>query len=61
MNTSNLPDVTVEDLLKIIGDKEVLLVRQALHIKMLGGKIEELCNTPLPEATPLKAATKKAS
>lgn len=52
----NLPDLSVDDLLKIIGDKEVQLARHAAHIKMLAKQIEELCNTPPVAVTPLKAA-----
>jgi uncharacterized coiled-coil protein SlyX len=39
--TPSLPDVTIEDLLKIIGDKEVQIVRQSAHIKILSKKILE--------------------
>ena len=59
MNERTIPDITVEDLLKIIGDKEVQIARLNGHIQTLPAKIEELCNTPLP--TPLKAAQEKAS
>lgn len=59
MNERTIPDITVEDLLKIIGDKEVQIARLNGHIQTLTAKIEELCNTPLP--TPLKAAQEKAS
>ena len=52
-------DITVEDLLKIIGDKEVQIARLNGHIQTLTAQIEELCNTPLP--TPIKAAKEKAS
>ena len=59
MNERTIPDITVEDLLKIIGDKEVQIARRNGHIPTLPAKIEELCNTPLP--TPLKDAKEKAS
>jgi hypothetical protein len=56
MSDSPIPDITVEDLLKIIGDKEVQLMRQASHIKTLSERILKLA-----EPTPLKAAKAKAS
>ncbi len=59
MTASPPRDITVEDLLKIIGDKEVQIARLNGHIQILTAQIEELCNTPLP--TPLKAAKEKAS
>ena len=59
MNEQTIPDITVEDLLKIIGDKEVQIARLNGHIQTLTAKIEELCNTPLP--TPLKDVEEKAS
>jgi len=39
IETPTLPDVTIEDLLKIIGDKEVQLARQSAHIKALSDRI----------------------
>jgi hypothetical protein len=42
MTTSPPRDITVEDLLKIIGDKEVQLCRQSAHIKALSDKVMEL-------------------
>jgi hypothetical protein len=39
MTEPTLPDITVEDLLKIIGDKEVQLVRQSAQIKILSERI----------------------
>lgn len=59
MTVSPPRDITVEDLLRIIGDKEVQIARLNGHIQTLTAQIEELCNTPLP--TPLKAAQEKAS
>ena len=59
MTASPPRDITVEDLLKIIGDKEVQIARLNGYIQTLTAQIEELCNTPLPK--PLKAAKEKAS
>ena len=59
MTASPPRDITVEDLLKIIGDKEVQIARLNGHIQTLTAQIEDLCNTQLP--TPLKAAKEKAS
>ena len=39
MTDPALPDITVEDLLKIIGDKEVKLLRQSAQIKILSERI----------------------
>ena len=39
MTELTLPDITVEDLLKIIGDKEVQLVRKSAQIKILSERI----------------------
>ena len=42
MAAPTAPDVSIEDLLKIIGDKEVQLARQSAHIKALAEKVMEL-------------------
>ena len=42
MSTPAAPDVNIEDLLKIIGDKEVQLMSKSSYIKTLAEKIMEL-------------------
>ena len=42
MTTPAAPDVDIEDLLKIIGDKEVQLMSKSSYIKTLVDKIMEL-------------------
>jgi len=42
MATPTAPDIAVEDLLKIIGDKEVQLMTKSAHIKSLSDRIMEL-------------------
>ena len=42
MATPTAPDIAVEDLLKIIGDKEVQLMTKSAYIKTLADKIMEL-------------------
>lgn len=42
MATPTAPDIAVDDLLKIIGDKEVQLMTKSAYIKTLADKIMEL-------------------
>ena len=42
MATPTAPDIAVEDLLKIIGDKAVQLMTKSAHIKSLSDRIMEL-------------------
>lgn len=42
MATPTAPDIAVDDLLKIIGDKEVQLMTKSAHIKSLSDRIMEL-------------------
>lgn len=42
MSTPAAPDVNIDDLLKIIGDKEVQLMSKSAYIKTLADKIMEL-------------------
>jgi len=41
MSTNELPPVTIEDLLRMIGDKEVTIQRQASLIQQQAKELEE--------------------
>ena len=57
--TNGLPGLSMDDVMRLLGERDLMIDRLTRQCVQQAQQIEALCNTPLP--TPMKAAKTKAS